>query len=146
MSSLAKDDALRNSLQAAERVAQLQSEKAATENELKLLQQSRAIYRQAIDKLNGIYDQGYLRANMTGIVGAKVPLPGQVVKFSDELMQINGASPTSSPICRMNICSMFKRHAGQHFRRRPVGQRSDRRHPDGCRRPACRISEYVSPA
>ncbi|MBB5702239.1 multidrug resistance efflux pump [Ochrobactrum daejeonense] len=90
VSSLAKDDALRNSLQAAERVAQLQSEKAATENELKLLQQSRAIYRQAIDKLNGIYDQGYLRANMTGIVGAKVPLPGQVVKFSDELMQING--------------------------------------------------------
>jgi multidrug resistance efflux pump len=90
VSSLAKDDALRNSLQSAERVAQLQSEKAATENELKLLQQSRAIYRQAIDKLNGIYDQGYLRTSMTGIVGAKVPLPGQVVKFGDELMQING--------------------------------------------------------
>lgn len=90
VSSLAKDDALRNSLQAAERVAQLQSEKAATENELKLLQQSRAIYRQAMDKLNGIYDQGFLRASMAGTVGAKVPLPGQVVKFSDELMQING--------------------------------------------------------
>lgn len=31
-----------------------------------------------------------LRASTAGAVGAKVPLPGQVVKFSDELMQING--------------------------------------------------------
>jgi multidrug resistance efflux pump len=90
VSSLSKDDALRNSLQAADRVAQLQSEKAATENELKLLQQSRAIFREAIDKLNGIYDNGFLRASMPGIVGTKVPIPGQIVKFGDELMQING--------------------------------------------------------
>ncbi|WP_420963013.1 HlyD family secretion protein [Brucella sp. IR073] len=90
VSSLSKDDALRNSLQAAERVAQLQSEKTATENELKLLEQSRGVFRQAMDKLNGIYDNGYLRASTSGIVGAKVPIPGQVVKFGDELMQING--------------------------------------------------------
>ncbi|MEZ0170235.1 HlyD family secretion protein [Microvirga sp. TS319] len=90
ISSLSKDDALRNSLQAAERVAQLQSEKSATEYELNLLQQSRTIFREAIDKLNGIYDNGYLRASMPGIVGTKVPIPGQIVKFGDELMQING--------------------------------------------------------
>lgn len=90
VSSLSKDDALRNSFQAAERVAQLQSEKSATEYELELLQQSRTIFREAISKLNGIYDNGYLRASMPGIVGAKVPIPGQIVKFGDELMQING--------------------------------------------------------
>ncbi len=90
VSSLSKDDALRNSLQAAERVAQIQSEKLSTENELKLLRQSRAIFREAIDKLNGIYDDGYLRAGVPGIVGAKVPIPGQIMKFGDELMQING--------------------------------------------------------
>ncbi len=90
VSSLSKDDALRNSLQAAERVAQLQSEKVATENELKLLQHSRAIFREAVGKLNAIYDNGYLRASMPGAVGARVPIPGQIVKFGDELMQING--------------------------------------------------------
>lgn len=90
VSSLSKDDALRNSFQAAERVAQLQSEKSATEYELELLQQSRTIFREAISKLNGIYDNGYLRASMPGTVGAKVPIPGQIVKFGDELMQING--------------------------------------------------------
>lgn len=90
VSSLSKDDALRNSLQAAERVAQLQSEKSATEYELGLLQQSRTIFREAIGKLNAIYDNGYLRASMPGIVGVKVPIPGQIVKFGDELMQING--------------------------------------------------------
>lgn len=90
VSSLSKDDALRNSLQAAERVAQMQSEKLSTENELKLLRQSRAIFSEAIGKLNGIYDDGYLRAGVPGIVGAKVPIPGQIMKFGDELMQING--------------------------------------------------------
>jgi multidrug resistance efflux pump len=90
VSSLSKDDALRNSLLAAERVAQMQSEKLSTENELKLLRQSRTIFREAIDKLNGIYDDGYLRAGVPGIVGAKVPIPGQIMKFGDELMQING--------------------------------------------------------
>ena len=91
VSSLSKDDALRNSLQAAERVAQMQSEKLSTENELKLLRQSRAIFSEAIGKLNGIYDDGYLRAGVPGIVGAKVPIPGQIMKFGDELMQINGS-------------------------------------------------------
>lgn len=90
VSSLSKDDALRNSLQAAERVAQLHSERGAAETEIKLLRQSRMILRQAIAKLNAIYDNGYLRASMPGIVGAKVPIPGQVVKFGDELLQLNG--------------------------------------------------------
>jgi len=90
VSLLSKDDALRNSLQAAERLAALQSEQAATENELLLLKRSRAIFREAIDKLSALYDEGYLRANAPGVVGAKVPIPGQIVKFGDELMQING--------------------------------------------------------
>ncbi|MFO7309465.1 MAG: efflux RND transporter periplasmic adaptor subunit [Pseudomonadota bacterium] len=89
VSLLSKDDALRNSLQAAECLAALQSEKISTENELVLLRRSRAIFREAIDKLNGLYDDGYLRAGAPGVVGAKVPIPGQIVKFGDELMQIN---------------------------------------------------------
>nr|WP_246373054.1 HlyD family efflux transporter periplasmic adaptor subunit [Chelatococcus caeni] len=90
VSLLSKDDALRNSLQAAERLAALQSEKAATENELILLRRSRTIFREAIDKLSALYDDGYLRAIAPGVIGAKVPIPGQIVKFGDELMQING--------------------------------------------------------
>lgn len=90
VSSLAKDDALRNSLAAAERLAQLKSDKVALAKELDLVNQSRKVTQEGMDKLAGIYDDGYLRASMGGVVGAKVPVPGQVVKAGDELAEING--------------------------------------------------------
>lgn len=90
VSALSKDDALRGSLQTAERVAELGSQKTATEIELDLLKKSRSISSYAIAKLNDIYADGFLRASAPGVVGVKVPLPGQIVRFGDELLQING--------------------------------------------------------
>ncbi|UGX88451.1 HlyD family secretion protein [Phyllobacterium meliloti] len=90
VSALTKDDALRGSLQAAERVADLTSQETSAQIELDLLANSRKISNAAIAQLNGIYDDGYLRASTPGVLGAKVPIPGQVVRFGDELMEING--------------------------------------------------------
>jgi multidrug resistance efflux pump len=90
VSALSKDDAVKGSLQAAERVANLLSERMSTTSELTLLEQSRSRSADSLATLNAIYDDGNVRAAAAGTIGAKVPVPGQVVRFGDQLMQING--------------------------------------------------------
>jgi len=90
VSALSKDDALKGNLQAAERVADLLSERESTTNELALLEQSRSRSAGALAKLIAIYDDGNVRAAVAGTIDAKVPIPGQIVRFGDQLMQING--------------------------------------------------------
>lgn len=90
VSARSKDDALTGNLQAAERVADLLSERESTTSELALLEQSRSRSADALAKLDAIYDDGNVRAAVAGTIDAKVPLPGQVVRFGDHLMQING--------------------------------------------------------
>lgn len=90
ISAMTKGDALRGSLQAAERVADLGSQEASTEIELNLVSKAREVSSGAMAQLDGIYDSGNVRAAAAGVVGVKVPIPGQVVSFGDELMQING--------------------------------------------------------
>lgn len=90
VSALTKNDALKGSLQAAERVADLTSQRVSTTNELALLVASRQRSADALAKLNALYDDGNVRATITGAIGAKVPVPGQVVRFGDSLMQIDG--------------------------------------------------------
>lgn len=93
ISAMTKGDALRGSLQAAERVADLSSQEKATETELALVEKARSVSGNAIGKLNAIYDDGHVRAAAAGFVGVKVPIPGEVVDFGEELMQINGGVP-----------------------------------------------------
>ena len=45
-----------------------------------------------MEQLRNIYDDGNVRASAPGVVGVKVPVPGQVVRLGDQLMQINGKS------------------------------------------------------
>ncbi len=92
ISALSKGDALRGSLQASERVADLGSQGAATEIELDLVEKARLVSGNAMDQLTSMYDGGNVRATAAGEVGVKVPIPGQVVSFGDELMQINGGN------------------------------------------------------
>jgi multidrug resistance efflux pump len=88
--ALTVGDALRGSLQASERVADLGSQQEATEIELDLVAKALVVSGGAMEQLNRIYDGGNVRASAAGEVGVKVPIPGQVVSFGDELMQING--------------------------------------------------------
>ncbi len=88
--ALTKNDALRGSLQASERIAELSSQEVATESELALVARSRTVSSEAMEQLRGIYDDGYVRASGSGFIGAKVPVIGHVVTVGESLMEING--------------------------------------------------------
>jgi multidrug resistance efflux pump len=45
---------------------------------------------EALRQFEAFYARGAIRSPADGVVGARVPVPGQVVKFGDELLQING--------------------------------------------------------
>jgi multidrug resistance efflux pump len=92
ISVLTRDSALQGSLTAAQRVAELSTQKASAEDELRLVAQSRRTSNDAMEKLKRIYDDGNVRASGQGLVGVKVPVPGQVVQPGDQLMQINGSN------------------------------------------------------
>jgi len=92
VSAMTKGDALRGNLAASERVADLESQQTATMIELDLVAQARTVSAGAIEQLGSIYDNGNVRATAEGQVGVKVPIPGQVVSFGDELLQINGGN------------------------------------------------------
>ncbi|MDR6634330.1 multidrug resistance efflux pump [Phyllobacterium sp. 1468] len=85
-----RDEALTANYQAAERYAQLRAESQVTANELRVVEASRQVAADAVHKMKAIYGEGKVTAAVTGIVGSKIPVPGQVVRLGDEMLQING--------------------------------------------------------
>ncbi len=85
-----RDEALTANFQAAERYTELTAQAGVTENELRVVEESRQVASNAVSKMNAIYNQGKIRAVVAGVVGSKIPVPGQVVRLGDELLQING--------------------------------------------------------
>ncbi|MER9017547.1 HlyD family efflux transporter periplasmic adaptor subunit [Mesorhizobium sp. M0898] len=90
VSTSTKDEAVRGSFQAAEHLADLTGQLQATKSELALVAQFRARSGEAMDEVKAIYDGGNIRSVTEGVVGAKVPVPGQVLRFGDPLLQIDG--------------------------------------------------------
>lgn len=90
VSSITRNDALRGSYDAAGRLADVEVQVETAGAELEVLSEARRSSQAAVEQLNRIYDDGYVRAPAAGVVGAKVPLVGEVVSFGNELMQING--------------------------------------------------------
>lgn len=90
VSSITRNDTLRGSLDAATRFADLQVQLQTTGAELDVLNEARSASKAALTQLNRLYDDGYLRAPAPGVVGAKVPLVGQVVQPGVEMMQVYG--------------------------------------------------------
>ncbi|MGN7773274.1 HlyD family secretion protein [Rhizobiales bacterium] len=85
-----RDEALTANYNAAERYAQLQAELQVTANELQVVGESRQVASNAVHKMKTIYGDGKVTAAVSGVVGSKVPVPGQVVRLGDEMLQING--------------------------------------------------------
>lgn len=92
VSVLSRDSALQSSFAAAQKVAELAAQKASAENELVQVAKSRETSNQAMEKLEAIFDDGNIRSSGPGVIGVKVPVPGQVVQPGDELLQINGGN------------------------------------------------------
>jgi multidrug resistance efflux pump len=82
------DQALGSRYDAASRLTGLQAESALLKNELPMVVSMRERAAETLNQLEAFYDKGQIRAERDGIVGPRVPSPGQVVKVGDELMQI----------------------------------------------------------
>ncbi|MCO5065925.1 MAG: efflux RND transporter periplasmic adaptor subunit [Rhizobiaceae bacterium] len=92
ISVLSRDSALQSSFAAAQKMAELTAQKASAQDELAQVAKSRDTSREAMERLEAIFDDGNIRASGAGVIGVKVPVPGQVVQPGDELLQINGGN------------------------------------------------------
>ena len=85
-----RGEALSSSLDAAQKVAELSAQLEAIKAELVVIAKSQKQATAAIDRLNGMYDQGVIRATTSGIVGPRVASVGKVVSRGDELLETRG--------------------------------------------------------
>jgi multidrug resistance efflux pump len=86
-----RDQTLTAGLDSAGRASDLRSQANAVDDELALVQQSRSRAVDALARLERVYSQGSLKAPVSGVIGARIPTVGQVVRFGDELLQIHGS-------------------------------------------------------
>lgn len=86
--------ALNSRYESAARLTNLQAEAALLEQQLPLVTDSRKRAGQALAQLDAFYDNGQIRAARDGVVGAKIPTVGQVVKSGDRLLDVYGADRT----------------------------------------------------
>jgi multidrug resistance efflux pump len=94
VSSQRRDQALGSEYEAASSLAGLHAEGALLWSELPMVVRESERAGETLDQLTAFYDKGLVRATRDGIVGTRVPAPGQVVKFGDELLQIYGDETT----------------------------------------------------
>jgi multidrug resistance efflux pump len=85
-----KDEALGSEYTTAARLAELKSESKVIRGQLPLMQAAQDRAAKALTQLEAFYDQGNIRAPLSGIVGSTIPIPGQVAKFGDVLFDIYG--------------------------------------------------------
>ena len=93
VSSQALNQTLTAEYDTASRLAELRGQAGSLDEELTLTERSYAKANDALTQLERLYDRGQLRAPAAGVVGPRVPVVGQVVKFGDELLQIYGNKP-----------------------------------------------------
>jgi len=94
ISSQRRDQALGSEYDAASGLAGLRAEAALLASELPMVARSRGQADETLRQLDAFYDHGRVRAATAGTVGARVPAPGQVVRFGDDLLQIYGDEQT----------------------------------------------------
>jgi multidrug resistance efflux pump len=71
-------------------LAELRGQSEVLANELLGVERSHLRAGEALAQLEAFYDRGVVRAISAGVVGSRVPVVGQVVKFGDELLQVYG--------------------------------------------------------
>jgi multidrug resistance efflux pump len=92
VSSQRMDQALSSDYQTSARLAELRGQAEGVGNELQLIAQAHTRSTEALGQLEAFYEHGLVKAAVAGTIGPRVPAPGQVVKFADELLQINGTT------------------------------------------------------
>jgi multidrug resistance efflux pump len=84
------NEALGSDYDTSARLAELRNQASMLGQELSLVEEAHRRAADALRQFEAFYARGAIRSPADGVVGARVPVPGQVVKFGDELLQING--------------------------------------------------------
>ncbi len=90
--TILRDQALGSEFTTAARLAELKSESSVIEKELPLLDAAETRAANALTQLEQFYDQGNIRAPVAGLVGSRITVPGQAVKFGDTLFDLYGSN------------------------------------------------------
>lgn len=90
--TILRDQALGSEYTTAARLAELKSESSVIEKQLPLLDAAEKRAANALAQLEAFYDQGNIKASVGGLVGSRLTVPGQAVKFGDTLFDIYGTT------------------------------------------------------
>lgn len=82
------DQALGSGFETTSRLSDLKGQSKLLREEIALVQTSHTQAKHALDQFEAFYDRGLVRSAAAGVVGPRVPVVGQVVRFGDELMQV----------------------------------------------------------
>ncbi len=85
------NDALKARLDSAGQLAELKGQEAVLRDELPLVADSYKQADEALARLQALYNEGIVKAATDGVIGPRIPWPGQVFKLGDELLQIHGS-------------------------------------------------------
>lgn len=108
------NQALTSGYETASKLAELRGQSETLAGELQLVQKSHRRAADALDQLEAFYDKGSIHSPVEGHIGAKVPSPGQVVRFGDEIMQVNGNA--SYVLAYLPDMYLFKVQSGDRVR------------------------------
>ena len=84
------DQALGSGFETTSRLSDLKGQSKLLGDEILLVEASYRQAKHALSQFEAFYDQGRVRSAAAGVVGPRVPVVGQVVRFGDELMQVYG--------------------------------------------------------
>lgn len=106
-----QDQALGSEYMTASRLAELKNEARIMEQQLPLMEKAQARAESALLQLDTFYDDGKIRAPVAGIVGAKIPVVGQVAPFGYTLFDVYGER--SSVLAYLPEMYLFPLREGQ---------------------------------
>lgn len=109
-----QDQALGSEFMTASRLAELKSEVRVIDRQLPLMEAAQDRAQTALRQLDNFYDEGNLRAPVAGIVGPKIPVPGQVAGFGTALFDVYGEG--GDVLAYLPEMYLFSVKAGQKVR------------------------------
>jgi hypothetical protein len=85
--------ALNSSYEIRARLVTLKAEQEALSDEVAKIEQARDNAFATLDKVKEIYQNGTVTTRVAGIIGSKVPFPGEVYNVGDEILRIHTGQP-----------------------------------------------------
>ena len=86
-------EALNSSYTSRARLVTLKAEQAALSDELEKIEQAKQDAFDTLQKVKKIYHDGAVKTQVSGIIGSKVPFPGEVYTVGEEILRVYAGRP-----------------------------------------------------